>query len=290
MTEIPKPPSNIGHLRMLLTEWSKRPDAEIVGRLQRLVGVVAIVSMLDGLRDADGRERIGYKGGSALELRFGFMARASKDLDAAFRGDLDEALELVGGAVARGWNGFTGTISDPLDVTRGKVSPPPFRIEVKLQYRDKPFMTIPLEISGAEGASLDQLERLPAAVSLALVRIPDPDEITFLPIRYQIAQKLHACTDPLDGDRINDRARDIWDLLLIKELAVGDEDLGSIRSACQEIFASRGKHEWPPVVEAPPGWGLLWDRLLESEEGLSISLEDAVAAANAFIASIEAAA
>jgi hypothetical protein len=137
MTHAPTPPSNIGHLRQLLTEWSKRPDAEIVGRLQRLVGVVAIVSMLDGLRDTDGRERIGYKGGSALELRFGFTARASKDLDAAFRGDLNEALKLVAEATRRGWNGFTGTIGDLLDVTRGKVSPPPFRVNVKLNYRGR---------------------------------------------------------------------------------------------------------------------------------------------------------
>jgi hypothetical protein len=28
-----------------------------------------------------------------------------------------------------------------------------------------------------------------------------------LSLRCQIAQKIHACTDPLDGDRDNDRAR-----------------------------------------------------------------------------------
>jgi hypothetical protein len=149
-------------------------------------------------------------------------------------------------------------------------------------------MTIPLEISAAEGASLDQLERLPAAVSLALVRIPDPDEITFLPIRYQIAQKLHACTEPMDGDRVNGRARDVWDLLLINDLAVSDEDLGSIRAACHEIFESRGTHPWPPVVEIPPGWVPLWNRFMDSEGGLALSLDDAVVAANAFIATIEA--
>jgi hypothetical protein len=123
---------------------------------------------------------------------------------------------------------------------------------------------------------------------LALVRIPDPDEISFLPIRYQIAQKLHACTEPMDGDRVNGRARDVWDLLLIKDLAVSDEDLGGIKSVCQEIFASRGTHPWPPVVEIPPGWTPLWDGLLESERGLALSLDDAVIAANAFISAIDA--
>ena len=48
------------------------------GRLRRLVGVLVIVGTLDGLRDADGNERIGFKGGSALELRFGLQARARR--------------------------------------------------------------------------------------------------------------------------------------------------------------------------------------------------------------------
>jgi hypothetical protein len=92
----------------------------------------------------------------------------------------------------------------------------------------------------------------------------------------------------MDGDRVNGRARDVWDLLLIKDLAVSDEDLGGIKSVCQEIFASRGTHPWPPVVEIPPGWVPLWDGLLESEGGLALSLDDAVIAANALISAIDA--
>jgi len=79
-------PTNHQHLRQLLTQWSKQPEGQEYGRLQRLVGVVVVTAMLDGLRGPDGAERIGYKGGAALELRFGFVARASQDLDAAFRG------------------------------------------------------------------------------------------------------------------------------------------------------------------------------------------------------------
>jgi predicted nucleotidyltransferase component of viral defense system len=59
-------------------------------RLQRSVGVLVIAGALDGLRDDSGREMIAFKGGSALEIRFGLRARASKDLDGAYRGELQK--------------------------------------------------------------------------------------------------------------------------------------------------------------------------------------------------------
>jgi hypothetical protein len=43
-----------------------------------------------------------------------------------------------------------------------------------------------------------------------------PDTLATLALRFQIAQKLHACTDPHDSPAsINDRPRDVVDLLLL---------------------------------------------------------------------------
>jgi hypothetical protein len=43
-----------------------------------------------------------------------------------------------------------------------------------------------------------------------------PDALATLALRFQIAQKLHACTDPHDSPAsINDRPRDVVDLLLL---------------------------------------------------------------------------
>jgi hypothetical protein len=285
-----KPPTNAQHLRTLLTQWSKEPDAQSYGRLQRLVGVVVVAAMLDGLRGPDGNERIGYKGGVALELRFGFSARASKDLDAAYRGEIDDALELMDDALRSGWNGFTGKLGDREDILRAGIDPPPVRVRISLSYVGKHFMSIPFELSRAEGRSLDTPDKLPPAVSLAPARLPDPsDGITFLPLRYQIAQKLHACTEPSTEERANGRARDLHDLLLIEELGVEDDHLPAVREACVEIFAGRGKHTWPPQVTAPPGWGPIWDALRESE-GLTLTLPEAIANVSTLVAPIDSAA
>lgn len=71
-------------------------------------------------------------------------------------------------------------------------------------------------------------------------------------MRYQIAQKIHACTEVL-GHKDNERFTDLLDLLLLQEL-VTPSDWRSVRQACEEIFTLRGKHAWPPKVTVYSSW------------------------------------
>ena len=284
-------PGDDKHLSRLLDAWARAEDSVagrpvIAGRLRRLVGVLVIVGALDGLRDADGNERIGFKGGAGLELRFGLQARASKDLDATYHGELDDALALISSAMEIGWKNFTGIASDQEEITRPGITPAPVRVNIKLRYKGRSFVTIPFEVSAAEGSSMDSPERLPAAVSLAPVQLEEPETIPFLPIRYQIAQKLHACTEDC-GEQTNQRARDLPDLLLIERLAITKADLPAIRVACMEIFIGRAKQAWPPVITAWPDWPQIWTSLL-SDENLQLELEEAVAAVQSLVNRIEA--
>ena len=70
--------------------------------------------------------------------------------------------------------------------------------------------------------------------------------------------------------------RDVADLVLIEELAVAERDPPAVREACVEIFASRKKHAWPPVLTRWEGWDLLWARLSEDEQ-LERTLNEALA-------------
>lgn len=287
-----RPPGDVNHLSRLLQAWAdaaskESGQPETAGRLRRLVGVTVVARMLDGLQDDEGVERIGFKGGSALELRFGFRARTSKDLDAAYRGELDEGLQLIRDRLAAGWNGFTAVVDDPEEITRAGISPPPLRTKIKLRYKDRPFVTVPFEMAAAEGRSMSEPELLPSAVQLEPVQLEGPESIPFLPIRYQIAQKLHACTEDV-GEPPNQRVRDLHDILLIEELAVEPGDYPTIRAACVEIFDGRNKHPWPPDITAWPGWAQLWADLV-NEEALIMTLQEAVTAVEAFVAAVEAA-
>ena len=64
MSTPPRLPGDRGHLARLLDVWGRDTSEPVTsGRLRRLVGVMAIVQMLDGLKDAEGRERLAFKGG-----------------------------------------------------------------------------------------------------------------------------------------------------------------------------------------------------------------------------------
>jgi hypothetical protein len=96
---------------------------------------MAIIQMLDGRKDEAGQERIAFKGGAALELRFGLRARASKDLDGAYRGEVTEAIGLIEGRVHDGWSGFTGRTTEGEPIAGTGLVPPPIRFQVKLLYK-----------------------------------------------------------------------------------------------------------------------------------------------------------
>lgn len=72
-------------------------------------------------------------------------------------------------------------------------------------------------------------------------------------MRYQIAQKIHACTEVYADGRENDRFRDLIDLQLLRGL-VDARGLPKVRAACQEIFELRDTHPWPPPVTIGPSW------------------------------------
>jgi Nucleotidyl transferase AbiEii toxin, Type IV TA system len=137
---------------------------------------------------------------------------------------------------------------------------------VKLDYLGKPFATVPVELSHAEGRSGDEHDQIPVD-EYKTIGLAPRGPVHCLSLRYQIAQKIHACTDPLDGVRDNDRARDLIedndrardliDLQLLT-LVVDDGQLKPIRSACMEIFTGRQRHPWPPEVRVWPAWPALY--------------------------------
>ena len=117
-------------------------------------------------------------------------------------------------------------------------------------------------------------------------------------MRFQIAQKLHAVSDPHEPpDSINDRARDVVDLLLLRDLArsTGSPALPEVRRAAMAVFAARtdeaaqlglATRAWPPTLVAHPHWADDFARAATSG-GVSLSLDEAVAEANAWVKEIE---
>ena len=140
-----------------------------------------------------------------------------------------------------------------------------------------------LEISGSEHG-VDEPESI-AAISLQDFKLAGPRSIACLPLRFQIAQKLHAVSErPVD--RPNDRFRDLVDLLVLRDLI---DDLPALRRACETTFDSRATHPWPPSLDAPATWYAGYARLAR-EVGLDIvDVDVAAGKIRMFIAAIAAA-
>lgn len=253
-------PGNLAHLERLLNEWSRdETDVQVTaGRLRRLVAISVLATILDGL-DQGGAPRLALKGGASMEIRFGVAARASRDVDALVNVSLDDAFAEIGERLNSGWEGFTGKLTERTEITRAGITPAPHRCKIKLAYHDRPFATLAFELSRAEANSFDLLERIPNAVDMDRVQLGPAGEVVVLSVHYQIAQKLHACTEvPAEGS--NPRVHDIYDILLLAG-TVENGGLAQTRSACEDTFTHRGRHPWPPTVPAWEDWQQLWDAL-----------------------------
>lgn len=277
-----EPARRLQSLERWIQEWADE-EGETAGRLRRRIAVIALAAMLEATASKDGDPRFVFKGGSALELRFARQARVSRDVDLAFRGPIEDAIDLLRGAVQGGWGPFSARVRDPEPLTIPWVGVAGLRVDVALSYASRPFITLSLELVTS---AVDDVEHV-VALSLDPVGLVGPQEIPCLSLRYQIAEKLHACSDPLDGVRENDRVWDLMDLMLIEDLTTVGAELGAVRAACVDVFEQRDRHTWPPVISPSKSWPLAWDRLVAEHDFHVTSLKDAVDRINALVGRIE---
>jgi hypothetical protein len=282
-------PASLRALRDRLTAAAKR-EGVVFGRLQQHVGVLVVAEFMGSLTDDRGEPLLLVKGGASLELRRGIPeSRTSKDLDAVIRGDVEVIHDRLAEAGAAGWEGFTAGFTPPVEFEVPGLVSHPHRFTAKLSYNGKPFVSVPIEVSPIEAGNADGYDKV-TSEALSLVGLPNSSAVPCMTLPWQIAQKVHACTDPVEEPRTNDRAHDLVDLQLLEALIV-DEPLDETLAACISVFEARAKHGWPPDVVALKHWGPIYTRALEGLEelGLAPTVEEAVARVQAFVDRIGAA-
>lgn len=263
-----------------------RGDGIAVDRARRALSFMVVAAVLSRLIDDEGHPLFILKGGVAMELRFGIRARASKDYDTAFRSELAKLEEVLEQARQHQVGQFTisATKPEPIGPT-GAV-----KIMLRLNYGRHPWGTVALEVSAAEGKSGDPADidyRKPAP-DLSVFGLEAQGDVPCFSVRYQIAQKLHACTE-VTTHKENDRFRDLIDVLLLEEL-VGEDGWPDVLAACEEVFGLRGKHRWPPAVTVFPGWPEPYAVLARQTSFPITDVNEAASAVTGLIARITAAA
>ncbi len=278
---VKKLPGDVSHLQRLIGDHA--PDRGMPpARLQRWLNAMIVTAVLDRVRDENGEPIFLLKGGLAMELRLQLRARVTGDYDAAFRTRTEEAIERLDEALAQPWNSFNLTRDAPEIIPNTKA----VRVRLRLSYKGRSWGSVQLEMAPVEGRMGLELDRV-EAMSLDSLRVPLPEAANCISLRYQVAQKLHACTEVFEEGRENDRFRDVMDILLVEDLLY-DIGLNRVREACVDIFTVRDKHTWPPTVTVYDSWRVPFAELARENRFTPEDIDEAAAALTALIAAVEA--
>lgn len=297
LPEKTKEPASVAMLNSWLQQAERRLGSR-GGRLAWLVASTIVIAALQRALDATGQPHFLLKGGTLLQHRLpSAPTRATKDVDGLIRGDIDDFLVKLDDELAEPWGPLTlrrdavEVIQIPTRVIK------PRRFDVVVELRGKTWRRVQVEIAPDEGGAGAAPEPF-APPTLAGLGLPGPGVMVGIAMRYQVAQKIHACTDPHDPPAAtNDRARDLVDLLLLRDLAEIGENLAGVRAAVMDVFdvrardaqaLGRAERTWPCVVVAHPHWPTDFERAAADAQ-IDIGLDEAVAQLNAWLAQIDAA-
>lgn len=281
----PSPPARAQVLSVWIDRYAKQAGVT-ADRVRRLLAFEFVLAAFE--QTSGGDPQVVIKGGVAMELRLRLRGRATKDVDAMLRrpAEAEEIEDVVRDAMSVRL--LDGAVSFEVRSAHEIGTTGAVRFDVRVFWKGQSLARTKLEVSAAEGRAGESWEAVEAlnlasqfGISSGIVR-----DIPCLPLRFQIAQKIHAVTAPHED---NDRFRDLLDLLLLDELDERDPD-GVLREACLEVFAERGEHAWPPRVTARSGWSAGYRAMAERMPFPLKELEPARAAVQTMIDRIDSAA
>lgn len=295
-----KPKDKEPRNRSVLDSWIAHAeltlDPERQGRLSWLIASTVASAALQRVVDEAGVSRFSLKGGTLLQHKLGLASRATRDMDGIVRGDIDDFLEKMDEVLAEDWGPISFGRSEVEEIRVRAKLVNPRRFDLILSIKGETWRKVMVEISPDEGRAASSQEVVPAP-PLDRFGLPNVDGIVGMSMSYQIAQKLHAATDPHNPpEYVNNRPRDVVDLLLLKELSevTGSPSLRETRCACEDVFLARAQEAralgreprgWPPVARAYPHWPNDYEQAAASC-CVEVSLEDAVGLINAWIQNI----
>lgn len=281
----------------VLTKWIAVAEQELgderAGRLSWLIASTVAAAKLQQVLNASGEVRFVMKGGTMLQHRLGIEARASRDLDGIVTEDIDDYIHSLDELLDEPWGNITFRRTPLEEIRMPSKLVNPRRFELILEIKGRVWRRILVEISPDEAGSGLSGEAF-AAPRLTPFGLPTPEALIGISLSYQIAQKIHAVTDPHSPpEYVNNRSRDLVDILLLKKLIKEDgapsED--EIRNAALDIFEARAiearklnrlARTTPVQVTAYDHWKADYYNAANGTS-VSLSFEDAVEAVNAWI-------
>ncbi len=181
-----------------------------------------------------------------------------QDLDLAHRQDAEAATnDLLAAQAVELADYFVFQIEGSRDL--GEATEGTLRFRVRADVDSRRFEIITLDIGFSEPNELPSTP-VPAPDLLGFAGIP-AIEVPTIPIEVHVAEKLHAYTREF-ADRLNTRAKDLIDLVLISSEI--EFDSWKLRQAIDKTFGSRGVQLVPEQLPLPPeNWAIPYRKLAQ---------------------------
>jgi predicted nucleotidyltransferase component of viral defense system len=195
------------------------------------------------------------KGGFALELRLGNMARMTNDMDLTVDLGLFESdstslstlsVKLREDLQRESEDKFIFILAEgkrELPTQGGKT----FRFTVEARLDGRMFEAIKVDV-GLGDPLIPPIEELEASDLLSFADIPIAKIRATSPAQH-FAEKVHALTRPFD-DRINTRVKDLADIILLFNRGLPDPPI--VKQCVREVFSARATHARPSHIGPPP--------------------------------------
>ncbi len=219
------------------------------------------------------------KGGFALELRYGWRHRPTKDVDLRVEVARPEAVERLRAAIAgaASTDRFTfelGPAEQEMQGAPGGTT----RLAVLARVAGFEFARFHIDVSSGDPV-VGEPDVLVGSDLLGFAGIP-PVRFPAYPVAQHLAEKLHAYTTP--RAEANTRVKDLVDMVAIAaiESVGGDALLASLRAT----FDLRATHPLPATFpDAPPAWDMPFAQLAgQTPTTPTTDLAEAVALARQF--------
>jgi predicted nucleotidyltransferase component of viral defense system len=197
------------------------------------------------------------KGGFALELRLGSVARSTNDADFDWRLGEEDAIEMLLDAAALDLGDrFTFALERADEETDLPGGGQRWRVTATLAGRIFERAVIDVAFAAAPIHAPDDI----ATSNLLEFAGIDGIEVPALGIEQHLAEKLHAYTREYAGGRRSTRVKDLVDVVVIANTSA--IDAAKLAEAITVIFGRRAEHAVPAALPQPPTeWATPWRRL-----------------------------
>ena len=204
------------------------------------------------------RDRWVLKGALALDFRLGERTRTTKDMDLVCRDDeVGVASALIAAQALELDDFFTFDIEKagaPGETVEGVA----VRYRVRAELAGRRFEEVMVDVGFSDPLGWKpEMIRGPDLLAFADI---EPIEVPVLPLEQHVAEKVHAYTRTYGQGHKSSRAKDLVDLVLVKQLMV--LDAGRLRSALVGIFDARSQQALPVRLPPPPtDWAVAYRKL-----------------------------